>query len=142
VASFASRLGIKFIPVGQINEQLQRRGWEKASVKAICRVAKDAHEAMGALDQIWSHPKKAKEMLAKYTEQNKSILEQERMLELRMKKGRLSKTILDVEDNQDGDEAQQSDGPENKTIRAFHPSSLSTTTTETGTRPQATQQES
>jgi len=100
VASFASRLGIKFIPVSQINEQLQRHGWEKASVKAICRVAKDAHEAMGTLDEIWAHPKKAKEILAKYAEQNKSILEQERMLEARMKKSRLSKTILDVDEDE------------------------------------------
>jgi len=100
VASFASRLGIKFIPVSQINEQLQRRGWEKASVKAICRVAKDAHEAMEALDQIWAHPKEAKGIISKYTEQNKSILEQERMLELRMKKSRLSKTILDVDEDE------------------------------------------
>lgn len=50
------------------------------------------------LDQIWSHPKKAKEILAKYAEQNKSILERERMLEATMKKSRVSKTILDVED--------------------------------------------
>jgi hypothetical protein len=100
VASFASRLGIKFIPASQINEQLQRRGWEKASVKAICRVAKDAHEAMETLDQIWGHPEKAKEILAKYAEQNKSILEQERMLEARMKKSRLSKTILDVDEDE------------------------------------------
>jgi hypothetical protein len=43
---------VKFNPVSQINEQLQRQGWEKASVKAICRVAKDAHEAMQVLDEI------------------------------------------------------------------------------------------
>jgi hypothetical protein len=53
---------------------------------------------MEMLDQIWSHPKKAKEILAKYAEQNKSILERERMLEATMKKSRVSKTILDVED--------------------------------------------
>jgi hypothetical protein len=104
VASFASRLGIKFIPVSQINEQLQRRGWEKASVKAICRVAKDAHEAMEMLDQIWGRPKKAKEILARYAEQNESILEQEHMLEARMKKSRLSKTILDVDDGENESE--------------------------------------
>jgi hypothetical protein len=100
VASFASRLGIKFIPVSQINEQLQHHGWEKASVKAICKAAKDAHEAMEILDQIWAHPKEAKEIISKYTEQNKSILEQERMLEARMKKSRLSKTILDVDESE------------------------------------------
>ena len=100
IASFAARLGIKFIPISQINDQLQQRGWEKASVKAICRKAKDANEAMEMLDQIWAHPEKAKEIIAKYTEQNKSILEQERMLELRMKKTRLSKTILDVDENE------------------------------------------
>ena len=55
---------------------------------------------MGALDEIWAHPKKAKEILAKYAEQNKAILEQERMLEARMKKSRLSKTILDVDENE------------------------------------------
>jgi len=100
VASYASRLGIKFIPVSQINEQLQRRGWEKASVKAICRVAKDAYEAMDILDQIWAHPKEAKGIISKHTEQNKAILEQERMLEARMKKSRLSKTILDIDENE------------------------------------------
>ena len=41
------------------------------------------------LDQIWARPKEAKEILAKYAEQNKSILEQERMMEARMKKSRL-----------------------------------------------------
>jgi hypothetical protein len=35
-----------------------------------------------------------------YAEQNKSILEQERMLEARMKKSRLSKTILDVDEDE------------------------------------------
>jgi predicted DNA-binding transcriptional regulator len=100
VASFASRLGIKFIPVSQINEQLQRRGWEKASVKAICRVAKDAYEAMEILDQIWAHPKEAEEIVTKCREQNKSILEQERMLEARVKKLRQSKTVLDVDENE------------------------------------------
>ena len=54
--------------------------------------------------EIWGHPKKAKEILVRYAEQNKSILEQERMLELRMKKSRLSKTILDVEESEDGGE--------------------------------------
>jgi len=109
VASFASRLGIKFIPVSQINEQMQRRGWEKASVKAICRAAKDALEAMEMLDQIWAHPKEAKGIISKYTEQNKSILEQERMLEARMKKSRQSKTILDVDENES-----ESAGEENR----------------------------
>ena len=50
--------------------------------------------------EIWGHPKKAKEILARYAEQNKSILEQERMLELRMKKTRLSKTILDADESE------------------------------------------
>jgi len=113
VASFASRLGIKFIPVSQINEQLQHHGWEKASVKAICKAAKDAHEAMAILDQIWAHPKEAKEIISKYTEQNKSILEQERMLEARMKKSRLSKTILDV--NEDENEAEEHNNMEKAT---------------------------
>ena len=96
IASFAARLGIKFIPISQINEQLQNHGWEKASVKAICKVAKDAHETMEVLDQIWAHPKEAEEIVTKCREQNKSILEQERMLEARVKKLRQSKTILDV----------------------------------------------
>jgi hypothetical protein len=100
VASYAGRLGIKFIPIAAINRQLQQKGWEKASVKVICRVAKDAYEAMEMLDQICAHPKKAKDILAKYADQNKSILEQERMLELRMKKSRLSKTILDVDEDE------------------------------------------
>jgi hypothetical protein len=100
IASFAARLGIKFIPISQINEQLQNHGWEKASVKAICKVAKDAHEAMEALDQIWAHPKEAEEIVTKCREQNKSILEQERMLEARVKKLRQSKTILDVDENE------------------------------------------
>jgi hypothetical protein len=51
----------------------------------------DAQEAMEMLDQIWSRPKKAKEIHAKYAEQNKAILERERILELRMRKNRLSK---------------------------------------------------
>jgi hypothetical protein len=34
--------------------------------------------------------------------QNKSIVEQERMLEARMRKARLSKTILDVDENEHG----------------------------------------
>jgi hypothetical protein len=55
---------------------------------------------MEMLDQIWGHPEKAKEILGKYAEQNKSILEQERMLETRMKKSRLSKTILDVDEDE------------------------------------------
>jgi len=92
---------------------LQRRGWEKASVKAICRVAKDAYEAMEALDQIWAHPKEAKGIISKYTEQNRSILEQERMLELRMKKSRLSKTILDVDE--DENEAEEHNNTEKAT---------------------------
>jgi DNA-binding transcriptional ArsR family regulator len=100
IASYASRLGIKFIPISQINEQLQHHGWEKATVKAICKVAKDAHEAMEMLDQIWAHPKEAKAIITKYTEQNRSILEQERMLEARMKKSRQSRTILDVDDSE------------------------------------------
>lgn len=45
-------------------------------------------------------PGKGREILAKYAEQNRSILEQERMLEARMKKSRLSKTILDVDENE------------------------------------------
>jgi hypothetical protein len=45
-------------------------------------------------------PGKGREILAKYAEQNKSILEQERMLEARMKKSRLSKTILDVDEDE------------------------------------------
>jgi hypothetical protein len=116
IASFAARLGIKFIPISQINEQLQRRGWEKASVKAICRKAKDAHEAMEMLDQIWAHPEKAKEIIAKYTEQNRSILEQERMLELRMKKTRLSKTILDVDESESESAEEQSNSAEKATV--------------------------
>lgn len=55
---------------------------------------------MEALDPIWAHPKKAKDIFAKYAEQNRSILEQERMLEARMKKSRLSKTILDVDEDE------------------------------------------
>jgi hypothetical protein len=68
-ASYAIRLVIKFIPASQINEQLQQHGWPKASAKAICRLAKDADEAMeGALNQIWAHPKKAKDMLREYAD--------------------------------------------------------------------------
>ena len=55
---------------------------------------------MDILDQIWAHPKEAKGIISKHTEQNKSILEQERMLELRMKKTRLSKTILDIDESE------------------------------------------
>jgi len=55
---------------------------------------------MEILDQIWAHPKEAKGIISKYTEQNRSILEQERMLEARMKKSRLSKTILDVDEDE------------------------------------------
>ncbi len=40
------------------------------------------------------------EALAKYAEQNKSILEQEHMLETRMKKSRLNKTVLDDDENE------------------------------------------
>jgi hypothetical protein len=116
IASFAARLGIKFIPISQINEQLQHHGWEKASVKAICRKAKDAHEAMEMLDQIWAHPEKAKEIIAKYAEQNKSILEQERMLEARMKKTRLSKTILDIDESESESAEEQSNSAEKATI--------------------------
>jgi hypothetical protein len=100
VAQYAARLGIKFIPTSEINAQLQNHGWEKASVNAICKVAKDAYEAMQILDEIWKQPETAKEILAKYREQNSSILEQERMLEARMKKARLSKTILDVDEGE------------------------------------------
>jgi hypothetical protein len=110
VAQYAGRLGIKFIPTSEINAQLQRRGWEKASVNTICKIAKDANEAMQILDEIWKHPDKAKDILGKYREQNKSILEQEQMLEARMKKARLSKTILDVGDRENGNEAKQPDG--------------------------------
>ena len=106
VAQYAARLGIKFIPTGEINAQLQKHGWEKGSINAICKIAKDANEAMQILDEIWKHPKRASEILAKYTEQNRSILEQERMLEARMKKARLSKTILDV-DESEGEAAEQ-----------------------------------
>lgn len=102
VAQYAARLGIKFIPTSEINAQLQKHGWEKANVNDICRTAKDANEAMVILDEIWKQPKNAKEILAKYKEQNRSILEQERMLEARIKKARLSKTILDVEENEHG----------------------------------------
>ena len=55
---------------------------------------------MDILDQIWAHPKEAKGIISKHTEQNKAILEQERMLEARMKKSRLSKTILDIDENE------------------------------------------
>jgi hypothetical protein len=102
VAQYAARLAIKFIPTSEINAQLQKRGWEKASANAICKVAKDANEAMQILDEIWKHPDRAKDILSKYREQNKSILEQERMLEARIKKARLSKTILDVDESEHG----------------------------------------
>lgn len=95
VATYAGRLGIKFIPISQINDQLRKRGWEKASVKAICKIAKDANEAMTVLDEVWKHPKNAQKILERYREQNKAILEQERLLEERMAKRRQSKTILD-----------------------------------------------
>jgi len=65
---------------------------------------------MQILDEIWKHPKRAKEILAKYSEQNRSILEQERMLDARMKKSRLSKTILDVDESEDGMEEQSTSG--------------------------------
>jgi len=68
---------------------------------------------MEALDQIWAHCKKAKDILARYAEQNKSILEQERMLEARMKKSCLSKTILDV--NEDENEAEEHNNMEKAT---------------------------
>jgi hypothetical protein len=89
--------------------------WEKARVKAICRVEKDAHEAMEILGQIWARPKEAKRIITKYTEQNRSILEQERMLEARMKKSRLSKTILDVDE--DENEAEE----HSKSVKATAP---------------------
>lgn len=97
VASYASCLGIKFIKVSDLNKKLVERGWKHASIKAICRIAKDANEAMQILDEIWRHPQEAKETLAKYAQRNQAILEEERMLDSRIKK-RYSKTILDIED--------------------------------------------
>jgi len=70
------------------------------------------------LDEIWKHRKRAKEMLAKYSEQNRLILEQERMLEARMKKSRLSKTILDVDDGENETEEQ------GNSERQLHPAKM------------------
>jgi hypothetical protein len=116
VAQYAARLGIKFIATSEINAQLQKRGWEKASVNAICKAAKDANEAMQIFDEIWKHPDKAQDILGKYREQNKSILEQERMLEARMKKSRLSKTILDVDESESESAEEQSNSAEKATV--------------------------
>jgi len=97
VAAYARRLGINFIKISDFNKKLNDCGWKKASIKTICKVAKDANEAMQILDEIWRHPQQAKETIAKYAQRNQAILEQERLLDSRIKR-RHSKTILDLDD--------------------------------------------
>jgi hypothetical protein len=98
VAQYAARLAIKFIKVTDLNKRLSERGWKKASVRAICKIAKDANQAMAIVDDIWKHPETAKEIITSYTQKNHSILEQERLLDSRIRTKRLSKTIFDVDD--------------------------------------------
>ena len=98
VAQYAARLAIKFIKVSDLNKRLSERGWKKASVKAISKIAKDANQAMAIVDDIWKHPETAKEITTSYAQKNHSILEQERLLNSRIRTKRLSKTIFDVDD--------------------------------------------
>ena len=100
VAAYARRLGIKFLKISDINHKLQQHGWTKASIKTICRVAKDADEAMQIFDQIWKAPTKAKDILGSYAERNRPILEKERILEDLNRKHRLGKTIFDTHEDQ------------------------------------------
>ena len=110
IAVYAGRLGIKFIPISQINQLLRNHGWTKASVQAICRIAKDANEAMIIMDEVWKYPKSAEKVLDRYREQNKFILEQERLLEERMAHSRKSKTILDESEKLEERKTEKVDG--------------------------------
>jgi DNA-binding transcriptional ArsR family regulator len=107
VAAHARRLGIKFIKISDINHKLRQHGWIKASIKTICRVAKDSDEAMQIFDQIWKTPAKAKDILSNYAERNHPILEKEKILEDLNRKHRLGKTIFDTQEDHDPHEVQE-----------------------------------
>ena len=80
--SYAKRLSINIIKSADLNERLRERGVNKeVTVQKVCRVASDELQVRKLMDEIWSNPQKAEEILVQATHQNQDIYQFEKMLE-------------------------------------------------------------
>jgi hypothetical protein len=81
-AAYAARINIKLIKTGDLNQKMRERGLTRElTVQSVCRIAKNEKEVRNILTLIWESPDKAKDVVAKVAEKNKTVYAFERMLE-------------------------------------------------------------
>jgi hypothetical protein len=81
-ATYVARINIKLLRASDFNEKMRERGLpNELTIKSICRIAKNEKEVRDILTLIWESPDKAKEIVAKTKEKNKTVYAFERILE-------------------------------------------------------------
>ena len=82
LAQYAARMRLQLLRASDFNQKLHERGCpRKVTVQKICKRAKNEEEVRETLENIWSMPESAEEILDELLEKNKELYMFERMLE-------------------------------------------------------------
>jgi hypothetical protein len=79
--SYAARNNITILKAVDFNKKLQEQGVPKeCTVQKICRVARDESNTRHLLEEVWSHPSNAKDILLRALDENKDVFDLESLL--------------------------------------------------------------